>query len=122
MCLKGHQAHFFLYVVKDGTFDLHLLPYLANDVLEENWKSLARELGLDDRQINPIQLDNEGESYEQCYLMLREWRNTGGAFKKLADALQRLGCTTIRETYCLKRSSPSTKKDLKPGELSIYFL
>ena len=119
--VKGSLGVFFLYIVKDGTFDLDWLPYLANDVLEENWKFLGRRLGLHDRQINRIQSDNEGELYEQCYMMLREWRNTGGTFQNLADALHELGCTTILETYCLKGSSPSTKEDLEPGELSIHF-
>lgn len=118
---KGSLGAFFLYIVKDGIFDLNWLPYLANDVLEDNWKFLVRDLGLHDGEINRIQSDNSGELYEQCYMMLREWRNTGGTFKNLADALQGLGWTTILETYCLKRSSPSTKEDLQPGELWIYF-
>lgn len=119
--VKGSLGVFFLYIVKDGTFDLDWLPYLANDVLEENWKFLGRRLGLHDRQINRIQSDNEGELYEQCYMMLREWRNTGGTFKNLADALHEVGCTTILETYCLKGSSPSTKEDLEPGEFIHTF-
>jgi len=118
---KGSLGAFFLYIVKDGTFNLDWLPYLANEVLKENWISLVRGLGLHEEQIKRIQSDNKGESYEQCYMMLREWCNAGGTFKKLADALKGLGCTTILETYCLKGSSPSTKEDLQPGELSIYF-
>ena len=62
--VKGSLGVFFLYIVKDGTFDLDWLPYLAYDVLEENWKFLGRQLGLHDRQINQIQSDNEGELYE----------------------------------------------------------
>ena len=122
MCSKGHEAHFFLYIVKDGKFDLDLLPYLAFDVLEDGkWITLARELGLGDNQTYPIQSDNKGELYEQCYRILSEWRNAGGTFKDLAEALQRLDWLSIRQSYCLRGHSPSTKNDLQPGELSIYF-
>lgn len=99
-----------------------MLPYLAFDVLEDGkWITLARELGLGDNQTYPIQSDNKGELYEQCYRMLSEWRTAGGTFKDLAEALQRLDWLSIRQSYCLRGHSPSTKNDLQPGELSIYF-
>lgn len=38
------------------------------------WKAIGRLLGLEDSHLSRIEKDNAGDVYEQCYAMLKTWR------------------------------------------------
>ena len=55
------------------------------------WKFLARELGIEEHDIQQIKGDNQGDTIqEQSYQMLLKWKesNGGGCYQKLGDAVR----------------------------------
>ena len=63
------------------------------------WKFLARELGIEEHDIQQIKGDNQGDTIqEQSYQMLLKWKesNGGGCYQKLGDAVR----TTYGKQLC----------------------
>ena len=56
------------------------------------WKFLARELGIEDREIQQIRQDNQGDIQEQSYQMLLKWTQNrssdAGSYQELGDAVR----------------------------------
>ena len=69
-------------------------------LVTSKWKFLARELEIEEHEIQKIARDNQGDVHEQSYQMLLKWTqsNGGGSYQALGEALR----STFGEKLYLK--------------------
>lgn len=48
--------------------------------IPDKWKKIGRLLGLEDSRISQIEIDNAGDVYEQCYAMLKAWKESQDSY------------------------------------------
>ena len=65
------------------------------DKIPQKWKVIGRVLGLEDSRISQIEIDNAGNVYEQCYTMLKAWKENQPDSNATCDQLKTALCHKI---------------------------
>ena len=66
---------------------------LASEITSQKWKVIGRILGLTDPQLDQIEINKQNDVYEQCYEMLKTWRNNQSSAAT---------CEQLKEALCHK--------------------
>ena len=85
----------------DSVPTVQVLDDLAKEITD-CWKSLGRQLGVDQKKIESISLQGIKPD-DKAFEMLKVWRDKGGRYAtygKLAEALKHVGMGRLAEKYC----------------------
>ena len=95
--IQGDDSH--SKSASPSTEDLSLIAF----EIGPEWRALGQALGLDDQEIQQIELKNEGDLYEQSYAVLIRWmqvKSPVATYELLAKALQH---NTVKRTDLVRK-------------------
>ena len=124
---EAHRKHQFLRQAGYGKFDtFHRADLRISDIgnlLGDDWPEAARELGLDDADVDLIRAEYPDNSGQQAMVMLRLWINTVGNNRatgnELEKALRRVGREDIVRKCITELEVIEDREELEVARRSV---
>lgn len=113
-----------IWIIKTGTPTDEELQRLAEEI-PEDWKRLGRAVGLKEKHLKIIEIDNPDDVFERALATLFKWKEKQGqdaTYKKLARALddELVQRRDLVETFCCDIYPKSDEMNVSERRDTIY--